>query len=135
MLKWGLIVLTPPVGDIDDTEEQLNICSDNGELCQNCESLKRCVSLWDRYCMNSEPSNHKFYVPGIQMPDAEYEIESVKNVIIAKRKNNEDTTFEEELLKVWSKVKGYESAKEALKEVQSLTKRTRIEKQGGQISE
>ena len=48
-----------------------------------------------------------------------YEIQTVKDVIIAKQKEQLDTSFEEGLLKAWSEYPGYEKAKEALKECQN----------------
>ena len=43
-----------------------------------------------------------------------YEIQSVKEVIIAKEVKGEDASFERDLLKSWAKYESYKSAKEAL---------------------
>jgi len=50
------------------------------------------------------------------MGKADYEIESVKKVIISKEKRGEDASFERKLLKSWSAYEGYEGAKKALDE-------------------
>jgi len=43
-----------------------------------------------------------------------YEIEFVKEVIIAKEAKGEDASFERDLLKSWAKHESYKGAKEAL---------------------
>jgi len=45
---------------------------------------------------------------------AYFEIASVVNAIKLKEAKGQDASFERELLKSWSKYKGYESAKQAL---------------------
>jgi len=43
-----------------------------------------------------------------------YEIDCVKNDIISKESRGEDASFERSLLKAWSNLTGYETARDAL---------------------
>lgn len=46
-----------------------------------------------------------------------YEIKVTRDVIISKERRGEDASFERALLRFWSKYKGFEGAKEALKTI------------------
>lgn len=48
---------------------------------------------------------------------ADYEIKTIANIIRTKEAAGHDATFERELLKAWADYSGYESAKEALREL------------------
>lgn len=51
-----------------------------------------------------------------------FEIQCVKETIIAKEKDGKDASFERNLLKSWSKYPGYENATDALAEIGLATR-------------